>query len=603
MELGQLHKFKLKAKELTLKLLKNWKFVFAFFIFLIFVNLFLIQVGIEDLVEKPTQNPVLKTFKVEGQAFYQKNDSKKWFILSGDEQVSSGTQIQTYDDSRMVLLFLKNPSRMEIAGNTQVGVSETQKEVIIDFKKGELFINAQKNFSDKKIVLRIGPKFFALESTDVFVRGNSQASFEIQVDYGKMLMQQDEKQSTFVKGQVILFRNVRDYTVQESEIQFSTPFNFDRYFVESSDSVEVRFAWSSFQKLTYAQLLIGESPDDLKAYFSQPVELNRPELVVNLGKGIYYWKLLLYEQPQKNPVLVSKLQKFFIEPLIRIQPIYPEANTEFKLTEKGTQIQFQWTNPSDLEKVFIEVSPNKDFSKLILHQTITGKNYFFANIQSEGDFYWRVNGFPFKSSDLMTGIARKFTISKNPKKAPIRILFPTQSTPLTQNMIRNSDVVFEWDSDIKASRYKVVIEGPEKTSRRYEFSAEGQQLKVTQLDVGSYKWYVETIDGSRSKEASFKVLKSMPLDLAISNSNKALAWTKAPKGFDSYRLDVLRVGTESSLNVFFSNKKSGKQSFVIKKENFDLNKFSPGIYVFKVYAIDKKNKILADSNVRFIKID
>lgn len=599
------------AKKIILPLIKkwvkNWKFLFGFFLSLIFINLFFLRWGLNDTDIVILNQPILKTYRVEGQAFYQKNESKKWFILSGEEQVSSGVQIQTYDDSRMILLFLRNPSRIEVAEKTLFSISETDREVILDFKRGEIFINAQKNFSDKKIVLKVGPKFFALDSTDIFVRGNSAGAFEIQVDYGKLVMQQDDKASTFTKGQVIDFRNTRDYSVQESSIQFSNPFNFDRYFVEATDNVEVRFAWTAYQKLTYAQLLIGNKPDNLEPFYSKPISLSRPEFVLSLGKGTYYWKLQLFENPKKSPVLVSKLQKFFIEPLIRIQPTFPEANSEFPLGQEPARVQFQWNNPSQLEKTFIEVSQSKNFSKLIVHESVANKNYYFYNFTVEGEYYWRINGFPFKSAELMTGVARKFVITKNPSKQPIRIEFPTSSALLTQNMLRNSDVIFEWKSSVNIGKYRVQIEGPLENKRdikNYEYTVEGSNLKITQLDPGNYRWRVESREpeGFSSVDGKFRVLASMPIRLVSSEALKSLSWEKGPAGTSFYKMDILRVGTDNSLNEFFSNKKSTRQSFRLKKENFDYKNLSEGIYIFKVYALDLKNKVLADSNIKYLKV-
>ncbi len=590
----------------SVKVVQNWKFLFAFFIILIFLNFFFLQTNLREMDLAISQDPILKAYKVEGQAFYQRADSKKWYILSGEEQISSGLQIQTYDDSRMILLFINNPSRLEIAENSLFSISETEKEIIIDFKKGELFVNSQKNFSDKKIILKVGLKFFVLESTDVFVRGYSAGGFEIQVDYGKLTMQQDEKVSTFTKGQVIVFKNSRDYTVQESDVQFSTPFNFDRYFVEASDVVDVRFAWTAPQRLSYAQIYIGEKPSEMKPFYSKPTRLVKSEFLLSLGKGTYYWRLALYDDPKKAAVTVTKLQKFFVEPLIRIQPIYPEANSELPMLSDKTNVQFQWDNPSQLEKVFIEVAEDKNFSKLVIHEAILNKNYFFSDFNSEGEFYWRVNGFPFKSAELMTGVARKFKISKNPKKNPIQIIFPSQGVTLTQNMLKNSDVVLEWNSSIKVNRFKVTVEGPKERkskSKTFEYSVEGHQLKVNQLESGTYSWSVQALGGAKSEVAEFKVIKTQEIDLMQGSNGKTLVWDKAPKGFESYRLDVLRVGSENSLNLFFSNKKGSKQSFQLKKESFDMARFSEGIYVFKVYALDSKKKIIADSNIRFVKID
>jgi len=448
--------------------------------------------------------------------------------------------------------------------------------------------------------VKVDQKIFKLTNADLYIVGDVEEQTQIFVEYGKTSMALGQQVSSLEKGQSVFFRSDRDYSVEDSKFKISTPFNYDRYNLTGED-YSVRFAFTPVEETYQYQLLVGPSYDSLKPYFPQAQSSEKGQFVVPFKKGSYYWQLEAYEAGKV--VYTSHIKRFFVESQSAVQLVKPLANTKFQLIDGKADVQFQWDNPSQLEKAFIEISDNKDFSKTLIHESIPESNYYNLEFAEVGDYYWRVSGFPFGTSELVSSATGKISIVDEVVPQQVRVLFPKAKTVLTTLSLKNSDITFQWTKNPATSVYAVEIKSL-KDGKVFSYETKDTQIKVKDLNQGSYSWKVlDKKNNLTSTTEEFSVVSTRRLNFSKGSEEVGfLSWQAGPKGTSQYRVEVLRIGSRSDFNAFFDEKSATKRTLEINGDRISYKNFSDGIYAFKVYALDSDKNILADSNLKFLKV-
>lgn len=587
-------------KQFKQKATENWKVTVSILVLAMAANLYFVKERLIDSKIYVNDHPVFRTYKTTGNCFYQKKDSTKWLFLSGEEILSTGSELQTDADSHAILSFLGQSGRIELSEKTHLGITKSGNDATIDFKKGEAYINYQASSVQKPLLVRIDDKIFKIINADLYIYGDVEDEVQVSIEYGKATMSiGNAPGNMFEKGQALFFKE-KDYSVAESKFKISTPFNYDHYNIEG-DSYNVRFAYAPFQEDYQIQLLVGTTQDNMAPYFDKPKTFAANEFSVPFKKGAYYWQLMAYENNQ--PVFTSHIKKFYVEPQALIQLVKPAMNSKFQLVNGKANVQFQWDNPSQLEKVFIEISKQKDFAKTMAHESILENNYFTYDFDEVGEYYWRVSGFPFGTSDLLPSGINKVSIVSEVVPQQVRILFPKEKTVLTTLSLKNSDITFQWTKNPATTVYNVEIKSL-KNGNVSNYETHDTEIKIKDLDPGFYTWKVSDKNSSIvSAEAEFSVVQTKRLNFSNESEEAGfLSWQAGPKGTSRYRIEALRIGSRSDFNAFFDEKSRTKKTLEITGDKISYKNFSAGIYAFKVYALDADKNILADSNLKFLKV-
>lgn len=586
-----------KSKE---KIFAHWRGVILVLVLLIFANLLFVKYSVIHEQGAVTEASLFKTYKTVGNCFYQKEDSNKWLFLSGEEILSAGNEIQTDSDSHAILSFIGQSGRIELSQKTHIRVVGQGQNTVLDFKKGEVYINYQAGNVHKPLFVKLGPKTFKITNADLYIVGDIEDQIHISVEYGKAIMQEGSQASTFEKGQSVYFKSEKEYSVEDEKIKIATPFNYDRYnLVENEYSV--RFAFSEIPEELPVQLMLGNQLDNMKPYFDSPQKFSKNEFSIPFKKGSYYWQIVAFKE--KAPFLQSSVKRFFVEPQMPIQLVRPLLNTKFQLVNRAASVQFQWDNPSQLEKVFVEISDQKDFKKILVHESIPENNYFNYEFDSVGDYYWRVSGFPFGTSELVLSSIGKISIVDEVVPQQVKILFPREKVVLTTLSLKSSDITFQWTKNPATRMYTVEIKSL-KDGKVETYETQNASLKIKDLEQGAYQWRVyDKQFNIASQEEQFQVVQTRRLNFSReSDETGYLSWQQGPRGTAEYRVEALRIGSRSDFNAFFDPKSETKRSLEIKGDRISYKNFSEGIYAFKVYALDSDKKILADSNLKFLKV-
>lgn len=586
-----------KIKEFTFV---HWKATIFALIAMIFVNLLYVQKSIVRNTAKILEVPVFRTYKTTGNTFYKKQDTKKWLFLSGEEILSTGSELQTDANSHAILSFVGQSGRVELSDKTHVGIIKNGNDITIDFKKGEVYINYQAGSVQKPLLVKLNQKVFRMTNADLFIRGDSEDQVQISVEYGRTTMLLGKQVTTLEKGQSVFYKNDKDYAVEESKFNFSTPFNYDRYNLEKEE-FPVRFAFAQLPESYQYQLYAGQKIEALEPIFQHPQTVANGELTAPFKKGSYYWQLAAIENGK--PVFYSHLKRFFVEHQAPIQLVKPSQNSKFQLVGSKASVQFQWDNPSQLEKAFIEISTSKEFSKTLVNESVSEMNYFNYDFEGVGEYYWRVSGFPFGTTDLLSSLSGKISVVNDVVSQQVKLLFPKNKVVLTTLSLKNSDITFQWTKNSVTTLYKVEITSLF-TGKITNVETKETQVKIKDLPPGKYTWKVSDKNSNLvSEKEEFNVVQTRRLNFAKESGDFGfLSWQEGPRGTSKYRVEVLRIGSRSDFNAFFDDNSATKKTLEIKGDKISYKNFSDGIYAFKVYALDSERNILADSNLKFLKV-
>ncbi len=587
-------------KKIQQKAFEKWQLTLVLLMGLIVANIYLVQNILTHEVIYPEENLILKTYKTVGNCFYKKADSKKWLYLSGQEIISTGSELRVSEQSNAILTFMDQNGRFEVSEKTHIGIFTQGKDPGIEFKKGEIFINFQASASQPPLLVNVDGRIFSFKNADLYIYGDIEEQVYISVEYGRVSMVSGPTQTVFEKGNAILFKD-KEYVVEESRFQITTPFNYDRYNIQG-EKRDVRFAFGEFEEDYDFQLLVGSSAENLRPVFDSPQALSKNEIVWPFQKGFYYWQLVAFKDGQQE--FVSQVKKFFVEPQSPAQRVSPADGARFQILHGAAPVQFQWDNPSQLEKVFIEVSQHPDFSRTLIHESTLENNYFNYEFQHPGKYYWRVSGFPFGTSDLVPSTVGEFDIVNEVVPQNVQITFPKNKSTLTTQSLQSSDISFQWSTSLNATQFEVQIQSLD-SNNEYRYTTEDQSIKVSELPEGSYQWIVrDVIRDVASPSEEFRVVQTRRLRYdQISEKSAFLSWRPGPRGTSQYRVEVLRIGSRSDFNAFFDSRNASKRTLEISGREISYRNFSPGIYAFKVYALDGDKQIIADSNLQFLKVN
>lgn len=352
--------------------------------------------------------PIMEVHETFGKVYIRENLRSGWDEVILEDSLRPGTEVRTLENGATHLLFLNNDGRAELGANTHISFSD-KDGTNIRFHSGEMYVSFHSTKEKENLKVNFRNIAIELHDSDIFIYQDEDGRFNVSVPYGSIKLVKAENKLEFDSGQVIQFAGDNEYTVFEPQIRMLTPLNSDRFSILNEDRIPVRFAWKNQSDYTSYQIFLGASIQTLKSVLT----INNPtkkEAVLTVSPGFHYFRVYAFDKNNRKKFVYSDLHKFLVHPQATIQPLLPRDNAELDLHKGGTEIKFQWDNPSQFEKLFLEVSKTPNFRDLAFHETIQGANFLFVNFEKSGEFYWRINGFPHRTSKLILGPTRKLTV-------------------------------------------------------------------------------------------------------------------------------------------------------------------------------------------------
>lgn len=382
-----------------LRFILDFRFYFSIFFALI---TFLI---LKDIKTEKQQEiaPLFAVESDEQNCFAKEDQDLIWNKLFKNDLIKNPVQLETLSKSSLNLGFTNFNGFLNLSENSAINVKRQKNEIIVDFKKGELF--AAYHIQNEKIPLKIKFKknTLVVNTSDIFLR-RYDGNLILSINYGEAELIREDQRIILKSGDIFKETSNDQYIILQPTIKLLTPLNQDHYILVDKDEAKVRVAWKPTQSSSNFHIMVGKGLDDLVPV-SKINKSSKHEAYLNFPEGSYYL------QVRGAPNIMSDIIKLFVQRQVPVRSVYPSNNEVMtKKNDEDLEVKFQWENPSQFEKLFLEISYDVQFTDLTFHETIQFGNYFLINIKKAGTYFWRINGFPKKSSKLILGETRKLTI-------------------------------------------------------------------------------------------------------------------------------------------------------------------------------------------------
>ncbi|MEK6554712.1 MAG: hypothetical protein AABZ31_05700, partial [Bdellovibrionota bacterium] len=312
--------------------------------------------------------------------------------------------------------------------------------------------------------------------------------------------------------------------------------------------------------------------------------------------------------------LVYKNEVVAITPPVLLEP---EKDKKVIVNFESPQIRFNWSNPSQYEKVVYEIYRDSEMKTKMFSKVLTDKNEINLDIKTGGQFYWRVAGQLKGRGELIYSDLQVFSTEVF-KGLPTPILDkPMANEKIPADSNGTSKVSLAWQPVTRAVNYKVTIQPDSgvpstvSSQKALTFESEIPQFKTDVLKAGAYTWTVNAIDAQGksslpAEKRSFEIVNLPIIQWADDFSpttqyvtlkpSTVLNWQSAPVNYKSYKVRIVQEADGAM---------SGTSDPITQlTQNLKLQVELPknGEYYAEVEAIDQSNKVVARSARKKIEV-
>lgn len=514
----------------------------------------------------------------------QRKPSKRliWQSLSENDQLFSGEQIRTTQNSEAKIQIVKTGTIISLEPDSLITLDEKDGQLSLDFLQGNLFVKGGEGTDSLK--LKTGGKEIAIGGADVSLGKSQGGDLDVQVFKGSVngvVASEDPFQITFPGPQAEVHVS--------PDGKEAVTFEFKRQFAQGTNFV----------------LETGRTRSDLKAN-PQTTQVNSQKLASRLEPGDYFWRLVATDPADPSKMTTSGVYRVRVLPKRPPIPLFPEKEQSLAMPEDKSTVSFRWANPGKLKDLVLEVATSADFKQDRREVRLKGQDFTELELNKSGRFFWRVTGF-LKGNEPVASPVQTFTLKVGGEVAQPVLEFPRKGEKVSFSQMRTRGVGFQWKASGLAKGYRVKLvaknsRDPAAAKPREEESV-ANSFKVTNLPPGQYEWSVTAVgpDGKPSKASEtwqFSV-EDLPT-LAWKDQEKVffyegetpelkVEWVPLQKGASKYRLIV----QAEDLEPVSSEAVGASGALVVPKA---------GRYQAVVEALGPNGEVMAKSSERILEV-
>ena len=328
------------------------------------------------------------------------------FIRSGK---SSSALIQLYggkiniDVDENTLLILDIPD------------SEESQKIILD--RGSFTLRQdpdQKKDTKSSVAVIYKDKKLKLSGGDVAISQTKDGDeLELQVTKGETELTNEQGSAQNLKANERVLLDVKSGSIEKEEAKIVTLEPADGVHIFSKNKkAKASFRWEvtkNFSNENYIEISKNKTfPKKSSFYIRKRVKNN--SLVVELAKGVYYWRVYTVKKGKK---IYSLKKKFTI---LRQKVFYAYGPSGlYYYSGKETTINFNWSLNEHAKSYEFKIAKDPGFKQLV-HKENTIGNYLTLDLQ-EGKYYWKAAILsPYPNARLTTSSQILDLVYKAPSK-------------------------------------------------------------------------------------------------------------------------------------------------------------------------------------------
>lgn len=262
----------------------------------------------------------------------------------------------------------------------------------------------------------------------------------------------------------------------------------------------VLFNWKKNNEIKETEIFIATDKEFENIKFTKKIKNNFIEFKDELPEGKYFWRVLGHLEKEEKTKF-SEMRVFNILKNVPITLIMPKNNQKIysKQDQKDVSLAFAWKKMLDEADFLLQISKQKDFSKI--YKELNTKTYYnkISKIQP-GNYYWRVK-MRENGEDLLVSQVYAFNINEA-LKAP-EISFPVKNGVV--NMSDQNKLLLKWKKTKNADYYIINLYYISNRGPIFVFNKKTNNLEysisdLSKLDTGKFMWTIQAFKDEEDKQ-------------------------------------------------------------------------------------------------------
>ena len=221
----------------------------------------------------------------------------------------------------------------------------------------------------------------------------------------------------------------------------------NREYYAASFKQGINFLWKAPVGETSFQLEVSKTPGFEQKFLNKNLESSNYSLLDAMPTGKYYWRVGVKSGAE---LVYSSVETFVVKDKMELTLLEPKPESVFNI-QKYSRIKTSWTNPNFPGRYVVEVSEDRDFSRIL---TKSETSYFTLDIPNltPGLYYVRVKLLQ-DSQELAVSNSSSFVVVEA-MPDPV-ITFPTPNSQV--DMSKRNSINFAWNPIPGAIEYNVQL--------------------------------------------------------------------------------------------------------------------------------------------------
>jgi hypothetical protein len=486
-----------------------------------------------------------------------------WETITKDTPVTNKDSIRTADDS-LADIELNNKTDIQLSENSMVVLDFSNEKIDIDFAYGAMSAKNFSNDSNQTVNIKSEDKTIALGKSDINLSKTSEKNLNFQMEKGQAVIKTNEGEKKIEQDQVVNISKDK-LVIKKISTKLLSPSNL-QVFESNSELITIPFHWEIDGEIS--SIILEVFKDSKLQKKVKSVSLKKEKSIeMKLSPSTYFWRVV--SKTNQGEEAVSSLNSFLITKEEKLSFISPDQNSQFSFTQKSPLVLFSWTKLESARSYLLEISTNKDFSKIIYSSDILNTRIGIDTL-SEGNYFARLSSKPsVEYLRSQNSSVLNFKIEKKNSLEATEIITPPNQV-VSLNSTERSNFVINWKQNPEFKSYEVEVskESDFKTKEVYKTNTNYIAPKLSEKGTYYYRVSGVTKEGIRSdsKTSSFVVKESINLEMNSPKNNSEILISKnEPLIFKWNKLDIygkyiLDISLDSDFNQIIKSKETSSTS-------------------------------------------
>ena len=529
-----------------------------------------------------------------------------WETISRNDDLYPGEAVRTSPIAEAQLTF-ENGTKIHLDPDSLIVLEQSDNGITLDFLQGNLFVQGG---ATGDMTLKTGNGDIKMNSADLSLSKAQNGNVNLEVHRGEAELNQGSKKTALTKDKTAELSaqglNATD------RVDVVSPVAGETVYLNLSRGDKLALNWKPLAVNYTVKVEYGPTRNAMKRVEGAHAPGPDGRITLPTKPGNWNVRLIATADDPRLPQKVSAVIPFKVEAKSPPSLVEPRDGMALRKADPSGATTFRWLTRHKFDSQVLEISDDENFRVLKTQQALAGDAIQYTYNLEDGTYYWRVTGYlkVKGKTDPLTSLKTNFKVTSKWQARPPELKSPSPSQTLSYLDTQRSGLTLKWKAAEGAERYQVHVQRKEANGwiTVVEKETETTSQHLTDLKTGQYQWKVATLDQTEatptySNPSPFTISELPKVEWADSMTggeyeyrtptpSMKAEWKSGPGNVTSYRY---RLATErDSIET--------APWVATKLTMFDTSVPSEGKYSVQVEALDEKQQVLGQSEIKSLAV-